>query len=707
MQKGKNFDIKVRRMTRLKKRSNFMTNVYSFINKEKSQKVFSGMAIVAMLVLTVGVVPAVSSASVVNPGSIVVCKVVEDSNGNVIAGNAGSTFTIPFVNANYEGPATGVPSAAVFTTPLTLQTVFGDVQGQCVTKTNLAYGRYYYDEEQVSSSDAWETPLYNDQANMTVTDLSQLGNFNTNLDTQFDNFDGVINISSDTPSRTLIVLNKMQAVEQSGPTFNFYKEICPSYSDITGNNSADKVDATGGHFTDFTNYNASDSALGFGNDTTLPVDPSEVPEACKGAAGWSFLLSSDQAQTADTQTVGTTDSNGELQVPFSSLNSALQNVLTSGGNLWISEVAQNDVATFGALRCYTDAMNGDNLEFVSFGGDQVQSFNCIAYNVAPAQQPTTGTIVVVKKTVGGDGKFSFSMTGQDNFDITTTAGTGSQEFDNLTPGDYTVSELAGLPAGWTFNGSDCVYENQSVGQQVEGGELVTLDAGDTVTCTFTNTFSQGGGDGGGDSVTDPSITKTVDDNTPVVGQVITYTLTVTENSSLNDTNVVVSDPLPADVTYQSNDLPAQAIFDAGTDTVTWTIPAINAGQSVILHIVGKIHTGASGSLVNTASITSGADQGDSDTSNDSATSTVTVGSNSGCSENCGGGGGGGGVILTPTPPPTPTPTPTPSGEGGAGPQGQVLGASTSLPRTGNSPIYLLLLILVALTPLAYKKFKRA
>ena len=82
MQKGKNFDIKVRRMTRLKKRSNFMTNVYSFINKEKSQKVFSGMAIVAMLVLTVGVVPAVSSASVVNPGSIVVCKVVEDSNGN-------------------------------------------------------------------------------------------------------------------------------------------------------------------------------------------------------------------------------------------------------------------------------------------------------------------------------------------------------------------------------------------------------------------------------------------------------------------------------------------------------------------------------------------------------------------------------------------------------------------------------------------------
>ena len=146
-------------------------------------------------------------------GSIEVCKIVTDSKGNVVAGNEGNSFTVPFINATYEGPATAVPSSVTFTTPLTLSTVFGDVSGQCETINKLAFGRYYYGEESVDSS-KWETPLYNDGANGTVTSLGDLKLFNSGLDTANDNNDGVINISESNPSRTLIVLNKMKEVPQ-------------------------------------------------------------------------------------------------------------------------------------------------------------------------------------------------------------------------------------------------------------------------------------------------------------------------------------------------------------------------------------------------------------------------------------------------------------------------------------------------------------
>jgi uncharacterized repeat protein (TIGR01451 family) len=102
-----------------------------------------------------------------------------------------------------------------------------------------------------------------------------------------------------------------------------------------------------------------------------------------------------------------------------------------------------------------------------------------------------GSIVIEKVTTGGfGGPFGFTTTGDglSGFDLTTTAagqaGKDSETFSNLEPGAYSVTESA-PPAGWEFGGLSC-----SAGGAQDGTEPrkanITLAAGATVTCTYTN-----------------------------------------------------------------------------------------------------------------------------------------------------------------------------------------------------------------------------
>ena len=89
-----------------------------------------------------------------------------------------------------------------------------------------------------------------------------------------------------------------------------------------------------------------------------------------------------------------------------------------------------------------------------------------------------GEIVLVKNTVGGDGSFDFTHTiaGLDT-NLVTAAGTDSDTSDKLVPGDYSISET--VPAGWDLTSATC--DNNSTTANI------TVTAGQTTTCTFTNT----------------------------------------------------------------------------------------------------------------------------------------------------------------------------------------------------------------------------
>jgi fimbrial isopeptide formation D2 family protein len=147
--------------------------------------------------------------------------------------------------------------------------------------------------------------------------------------------------------------------------------------------------------------------------------------------------------------------------------------------------------------------------------------------------------------------------------------------------------------------------------------------------------------------TDWSIGKTHPNKTYVVGDTVTFTITVTAvvMPSGNSVPVQVVDTLPNGLTYKS--------FDGGNDgwactpsgqTVTCSAtPDISTGDTSTFTITATLGLAAVPSATN--SVTLSADN-DENPANNTATDTVTVGAAS--------------PSPTPTATPTPTPTPTPS-----------------------------------------------
>ena len=87
-----------------------------------------------------------------------------------------------------------------------------------------------------------------------------------------------------------------------------------------------------------------------------------------------------------------------------------------------------------------------------------------------------GTLKIRKTTIGGDGNFDFTVSGQPGFQLSN----GGEKVFKLDVGQYTVEEV-GLPNGWILKDATC-------GQGTKTGNAITvdLDANETIVCTFTN-----------------------------------------------------------------------------------------------------------------------------------------------------------------------------------------------------------------------------
>ena len=147
-----------------------------------------------------------------------------------------------------------------------------------------------------------------------------------------------------------------------------------------------------------------------------------------------------------------------------------------------------------------------------------------------------GTIIVEKQTSPDGEPDSFTFLG----DVTGSIKDGEQiVVGNLTPGTYSSQET--IPSGWNLTSIECDDSNSSI-NLTWAAVTFQLEAGETVTCVFTNTK---------DSPT-PSPTPT----TPVIeinknpntqqgfsGGTAAFQITVTNSSDTNLNNIVVSDPL--------------------------------------------------------------------------------------------------------------------------------------------------------------------
>lgn len=94
----------------------------------------------------------------------------------------------------------------------------------------------------------------------------------------------------------------------------------------------------------------------------------------------------------------------------------------------------------------------------------------------------------------------------------------------------------------------------------------------------------------------PVLSKTTSTSSAVVGDVITFTLTASNPYSVAFSNIVLTDVLPAGMTYSTHAASAGTVNVSG-QTVAWSIPALSAGANA--QLVLAVSLTAKGLLTNT------------------------------------------------------------------------------------------------------------
>lgn len=198
----------------------------------------------------------------------------------------------------------------------------------------------------------------------------------TPTSTPFQSFQGETATPTLASSPTITASPTAGVTEPPKVQLTLTKVLCPSYSVVPANRNPTSYDATGGH----------GGELDTSYQTALVNPATDIPTACSRAEGWQFQLYGGWSNGTLSPPIGsplTTGAGGGVSVWLDASEQALAASTSNGIGLWVAEIQQPSVAAFGALRCYTDILNGDNVETISglTGGDQ--HIYCIAYNVLP------------------------------------------------------------------------------------------------------------------------------------------------------------------------------------------------------------------------------------------------------------------------------------------------------------------------------------
>jgi len=161
---------------------------------------------------------------------------------------------------------------------------------------------------------------------------------------------------------------------------------------------------------------------------------------------------------------------------------------------------------------------------------------------------------------------------------TLTAADGSYTFPNVLAGESYLIEIDEADTDIPANAS-IGTPNPLNSIQVNANQAVT------------------GVDFGFDVAGDLELAKVVDNLTPGTGDTVTFTLTLTNADGGLATNVVVTDQLPAGLTYVSDTSGGTYDPNAGT----WTVASLAGNTSVSIDIAATVN--ASGDLTNRAEIT--------------------------------------------------------------------------------------------------------
>jgi Ca2+-binding RTX toxin-like protein len=174
--------------------------------------------------------------------------------------------------------------------------------------------------------------------------------------------------------------------------------------------------------------------------------------------------------------VGTIGNGGELRTSVLAGNSTVTESADPGFR--VTSIACDDGDSSGNLGSRT----------VTFRTTPGETVTCTITNT---RNPT---VTVNKTTVGGDGTFSFGLSGQPARSVTTTGGSGATTFSNVATGNRTLTEDLNalgttfdlLPnVACTANGAPLTTTNHTAGGKVDGVTF-RVDPGAAIVCGFQN-----------------------------------------------------------------------------------------------------------------------------------------------------------------------------------------------------------------------------
>ena len=312
-----------------------------------------------------------------------------------------------------------------------------------------------------------------------------------------------------------------------------------------------------------------------------------------------------------------------------------QGTYTSGSGVWnVGALSSGTSATLALSATVDTGTNGQTI---------VHSVSVLATENDPNTSNDSATATI---NVGAKSDMSIVQTVDINSPFTEDTITYTVTITNNGPSDATgVTVTDVLPAGVTYDGksqSQGRYRAKSgvwtVGSIPVGATAtLTLSANvdiGTEAQTIVNTAmvsanepdSNATNDSASTSITvlnpaDMSVTVSVDNNTPQVSEIITYTVTVSNGGPNNATNVRASDVLPTGVTYVSS-VQSQGTYSPSTDI--WTIGSMANGTSVVLTVQATTNSSTEGmSITNTVNVT--AFQPDKYPANNAASVSILVG----------------------------------------------------------------------------------
>ncbi len=185
------------------------------------------------------------------------------------------------------------------------------------------------------------------------------------------------------------ITNTKQEQEVDRPVVTFYKYVCEDYASVPANTTDGNTPGQANDVGQPDQVNQSGATLGgewpFGNNP-IPNPPGAF-DGCWLADGWSFTLATNQSFTSNATTTDNT-SGGMVQIELT--QEQLDAAEAGPNNLWVKEnYRDGEGYGFGAVKCHTDHLHRDNLEWIDLsGGNYTESPVCVAFNVAP-EDPTT------------------------------------------------------------------------------------------------------------------------------------------------------------------------------------------------------------------------------------------------------------------------------------------------------------------------------